>query len=127
MAFYGDLSFTTIGAIYTIGCVISAALKAVVGGEVLTGELRLHEIDLLSKMCPTAFIQLLFMGFVSGEISDITSRGIEFYGDLKLVSVVLLSGVCAIALNVSSFTANKVTAPLTLCIAGNVKQVHFDT
>lgn len=31
MAFYGDMSYTMIGAIYTLFCVILAALKAVVG------------------------------------------------------------------------------------------------
>jgi drug/metabolite transporter (DMT)-like permease len=31
MAFYGDMSYTAIGAFYTLFCVFLAALKAVVG------------------------------------------------------------------------------------------------
>ena len=36
LAFYGDMSFTAVGAFYTFFCVILAALKAVMGGELLT-------------------------------------------------------------------------------------------
>ena len=68
LAFYGDMSFTTIGAFYTLLCVVLAALKAVVGGELLTGDLKLHEIDLLSKMCPLALLQIGLVSLLTGEI-----------------------------------------------------------
>ena len=122
LAFYGDLSFTTIGAFYTGMCVILAALKAVVGGELLSGDLKLHEIDLLSKMCPLALIQIGLMSILSGEITEIMGRWDELASSAA-PQVVLLSGLLSFSLNVSSFIANKVTSPLTLCIAANVKQV----
>lgn len=69
LAFYGDMSFTPIGAFYTIFCVILAALKAVAGGELLTGDLKLHEIDLLSKMCPLALLQIGLVSVLTGKCS----------------------------------------------------------
>ena len=67
LAFYGDLSFTPIGAFYTLFCVVLAALKAVAGGELLTGDLKLHEIDLLSKMCPLALLQIGLLSVLTGK------------------------------------------------------------
>eukprot|EP01035_Chromulina_nebulosa_P019259 gene19259-25114_t len=122
MAFYGDLSYTFIGAFYTLLCVVLAALKAVVGGELLTGDLKLHEIDLLSKMCPLALIQIGIISVITGEVSEISSRWSEL-STSAAPQVVLLTGILSFSLNVSSFIANKVTSPLTLCIAANVKQV----
>lgn len=122
LAFYGDMSFTAIGVFYTFLCVILAALKAVVGGELLTGELKLHEMDLLSKMCPLAFIQIGLASVLTGEVSEIMGRWQELAVS-SAPQVVLLSGLLSFSLNVSSFIANKVTSPLTLCITANVKQV----
>lgn len=124
LAFYGDLSFTNIGAFYTILCVILAALKAIVGGELLTGDLKLHEIDLLSKICPLALLQIGLISAATGEISEIWARWDELSVGAA-PQVVLLSGLLSFSLNVSNFIANKVTSPLTLCIAANVKQVKF--
>jgi hypothetical protein len=124
LAFYGDMSFTNIGAFYTILCVVLAALKAIIGGELLTGDLKLHEIDLLSKVCPLALIQIGIISFLTGEIGEIYGRWDELSTGAAS-QVVLLSGLLSFSLNVSNFIANKVTSPLTLCIAANVKQVSF--
>ena len=123
LAFYGDLSFTNIGAFYTMLCVVLAALKAIVGGELLTGDLKLHEIDLLSKVCPLALLQIGVISVLTGEVSEIYARWDELSSG-PAPQVVLLSGLLSFSLNVSNFIANKVTSPLTLCIAANVKQVR---
>lgn len=122
LTFYGDISFTYIGAFYTMLCIILAALKAVVGGELLSGELKLHEIDLLYKMCPLALFQIGFMSIMSGEISQIVANW-DKISQSAAPKVVLLSGLLSFSLNVSSFIANKVTSALTLSISANVKQV----
>lgn len=68
------MTYTPIGAFYTILCVILAALKAVMSGEILSGELRLHPMDLLLKMCPLALLQTSIMSVLAGELQDIYLR-----------------------------------------------------
>lgn len=123
MTFYGEMEFTSLGVFYTSFCVFLAALKAIVGSEILTGDLKLHPMDLISKMCPLALLQIGLLAILSGELSEIMDRWDELAAG-PAPQAILMSGVLAFSLNVCSFIANKVTSPLTLCIAANVKQVR---
>jgi len=122
LTFYGDMTFTAIGATYTMLCVLFAALKAVISGELLTGDLKLHPIDLLLKMCPLALLEIGIFAVATGEVSEIIAKWHSLVNSAA-PQVVLLSGILSFSLNVTSFIANKITSPLTLCIAANVKQV----
>jgi len=122
MTVYGEMSYSTVGAMYTLACVVLAALKAVVSGELLTGELKLHPVDLLLKMCPLALIQIGFFAIVTGEVGEIWEHRDSLLNSAA-PQVILFSGVLAFLLNVSSFMANKSTSALTLCICANIKQV----
>jgi drug/metabolite transporter (DMT)-like permease len=74
LTFYGEMHFTAVGSFYTILCVVLAAAKAVMSGELLTGDLKLHPIDLVNKMCPLALIQTAILCVVSGEAIEIAGR-----------------------------------------------------
>ena len=122
LATFGDMRYSAFGILVTIFCVVLAAMKAVLSGSMLTGEYKLDAFDLLSRMAPLSFCWMAYCAYASGEVDDILSRWEELQGG-HAWHVVWLSGLMSFSLNITSFMANKVTSPLTLTVASNVKQV----
>ena len=120
MAVWGDMTFTTLGFFYTCVCVVLAALKVVASGEMLTGPLKLHPVDLLGHMAPLAMVQCIILSVSTGEVSSIASRP-EIYSNYYTMGLVILSGILSFSLNICSLMANKMTSPLTLwCVKNNL-------
>ena len=119
---YYSNGYSAFGILVTIFCVVLAAMKAVLSGSMLTGEYKLDAFDLLSRMAPLSFCWMAYCAYASGEVDDILSRWEELQGG-HAWHVVWLSGLMSFSLNITSFMANKVTSPLTLTVASNVKQV----
>jgi len=122
MACFGDMTYTALGFFVTVGCIILAAAKVVCGGEMLRGEAQLQPMELLDWMAPLAAGQCLVLALCTGELTSIYSSWTEL-NTRAVWTMVFSSGVASFTLNISSLIANKLTSPLTLCIAANVKQV----
>eukprot|EP00903_Cladosiphon_okamuranus_P019395 g17833.t1 len=123
MACYGDMgAFGWVGVIVTVFCVVMSGMKNVLSGEMLTGDIKMPPLQLLSRMAPLALVQMALMAFAFGEVADLSNHWGELKGGSTLY-VVLVTGIGSFSLNLCSLQANKVTSPLTLSIMANVKQV----
>jgi len=119
---YGDYYFTPLGFFLTLLGVILAALKTVATNRLMTGNLKLHALELLFRMSPLAAIQSLIYACLVGEVHGF--YGWVTQGNLDRGYSIALAGngLLAFLLNVASLHTNKLAGALTMSICANLKQ-----
>ena len=128
LATYGDYSFTNLGLFITVSGAILASIKGIVTNKLQRGSFKFHPLDLLLHMAPLALMQTLAFAILTGEMSEFImylSKG-KFGGNLGSLGgfvALVMNGVLAFLLNYISFSANGISSPLMMCVAGNMKQV----
>lgn len=86
----------------------------------MTGNLKLHPLEVLLRMCPLAAVQSLLAAFLSGELQYLFS--ISSTITRHSTALVFFNGMLAFAQNFSSFHTNKIAGALTLTMCANLKQ-----
>lgn len=122
LATYGDYYFTAVGFFLTFLGVVLASAKTVATNRIMTGPLALSPLESLLRMSPLACAQALICALFSGEISNITSGYTNIPISPRMALALIGNGALAFALNISSFSTNKVAGALTMTVCGNVKQ-----
>ena len=123
MATFGDYYFSKLGFIVTLIGAGLASVKTIFTNKVQVGKHKLPPLDLLYYMSPVAFAQSIVWAFLFGEHNEIFSllqKG-QFTQDVTATTFVVApigNGLLAFLLNYVSFTANGVTSPLIMCVAG---------
>ncbi|RYP02281.1 hypothetical protein DL764_005847 [Monosporascus ibericus] len=129
IATYGDFTFTDLGFILTFLGVILAAFKTIVTNRMMTGSLALSFWEILRRMSPLACLQSILYALFTGELAafrdflrDELFAGTARFSPLGFLLVMVGNGTLAFALNVSSFSTNKVAGALTMTVCANIKQ-----
>lgn len=132
---YGDYYFTPLGFFLTLLGVILAALKTVATNRLMTGNLKLHALELLFRMSPLAAVQSLIYAVCVGELRGFFGWIAEGNLTPNYASALAGNGLLAFGLNIASLHTNKLAGALTMSICANLKQcltvllgiVLFDT
>eukprot|EP01056_Protomagalhaensia_sp_Gyna25_P005701 Protomagalhaensia_sp_Gyna_25__5700@NODE_812_length_2564_cov_458_831287_g640_i0_p1_GENE_NODE_812_length_2564_cov_458_831287_g640_i0NODE_812_length_2564_cov_458_831287_g640_i0_p1_ORF_typecomplete_len443_score36_78TPT/PF03151_16/2_1e54UAA/PF08449_11/4_6e19EamA/PF00892_20/8_5e06EamA/PF00892_20/0_13CRTlike/PF08627_10/0_00086SLC35F/PF06027_12/0_0037Nuc_sug_transp/PF04142_15/0_0067PUNUT/PF16913_5/3_NODE_812_length_2564_cov_458_831287_g640_i011482476 len=117
---WGDMEMTFYGGlIVAVGCAFSS-LKGLMSQKAQMGSQGLETFDLLRAVCPMAVLELIILGLFNGEVMGLLSNK-----DLNMMTAwnLFLQGVLAFTLNFVSFKCAALKNPLTMTIAGNIKQV----
>lgn len=111
--------YCLIGISLALSSVLLGTIKSILASILLTGSNAIGPLDALWMMAPFASFVCTMVGIATGELQKLKVP-IPF-AHLIAPSLVI-NGLLAFVLNVSSFTALKLSNPLTLAVAGNIKQ-----
>lgn len=120
---FGELNLTMKGFIITvIGCVLSSA-KSISIKLVLAGQFSLKSEELLARIAPFSAMEMFALACYNREPQKILDPNGKYKASLSCIIVSIISGIIAYFLNLTNFLATHHTSPLTVTIAGCVKQI----
>jgi drug/metabolite transporter (DMT)-like permease len=122
LSYLGEINLTKIGFFLTVLCCISSSMKSIFIKLILSGEYKLQPNELMARISPFAAIEMFFFSNVMNEPQSIFTNN-QFQPSITNSFLFLFCGVEAYLLNLMNFMATNLTTPLTMNIAGNVKQV----
>ena len=118
----GDYYFTPLGFFLTTLGVLLAALKTVATNRLMTGNLKLHALELLFRMSPLAAIQSFIYALMLGEFRGFFAWVQEGNLGSSYSTALAGNGLLAFMLNIASLHTNKLAGALTMTICANLKQ-----
>lgn len=118
----GDYYFTPLGFFLTTLGVVLAALKTVATNRLMTGNLKLHALELLFRMSPLAAVQSFLFASALGEFRGFYNWILEGHFNSSYTSALAGNGLLAFLLNIASLHTNKLAGALTMTICANLKQ-----
>jgi len=129
LATYGELAFSDLGFVLTFLGVLLAAFKTIVTNKMMTGSLKLSFWEILRRMSPMACMQSIIYAWLTGELAEfykffteeLLSPGYK-WSPWQFFLIMAGNGALAFALNVSSFSTNKIAGALTMTVCANIKQ-----
>lgn len=94
----------------------------------MTSTIELGSMELLYRMSIYSTLQTALVGVLAGELSVFSKALISDESENSprkvtgVVASLILNGIVAFALNITSFEANKVAGALAITVAGNLRQ-----
>ena len=121
---FGEIGLTMKGLFYTIlGCFLSSG-KSISIKLLLTGQYTLQSADLLARIAPFSAIEMFGLALFDQEpIRMLEDPHQKYHPTIWCILGCILSGCMAYFLNLTNFLATHHTSPLTVTIAGCVKQI----
>jgi hypothetical protein len=124
LATYGNYSTNARGFTLTMVGAILAAIKTVVTNRLQTSAQPLSALDLLYKMSPLAMLQSLFCAYAAGEWGEFNEYTlVDERLSSRVLVLIVVNGILAFCLNLTSFVTNKIVGALTMTVAANIKQI----
>lgn len=113
-----------LAAILVLGVgIFLAALKGVMTSKYLSEYDAMHPVEFLLKISPLSFVLLVVLGTIQGETRRIIEKQYLEQLTPTVWICVFATGFFAFVLNWTNFIVTKATSPLTVSVAGNIKQV----